>query len=118
LPQGVAPELRVTLAGIAHGAGGATTLVRVQRNIVVSLAVEYPRSGEFLSYQAEVFSSSGKLEHTVAVPSEQPGNMAVLAFRAGALEPGKHSVVIIGRLSDGSEKEVVRRNFELQFTSK
>lgn len=109
------PEIRSVLTGVAHGYG-ETRLIQSPRNSALSLNVEYLRKGEFISYQAQILSSSGKALHTVALPETQVGTTASIALPADALKPGQYSIVVFGRRSDGSQEEVGRGAFELQFT--
>lgn len=108
------PEIRSVLAGVAHGSG-ETNLVRVSRNSGLSLNVEYARKGEFTSYRAQILSGSGKAMYSVALSERQVGTMAAIDVPADALEPGQYSVVVFGRRSDGTQEEVGRGTFELQF---
>lgn len=108
------PELRSTLTGVAHGSS-EINLIRTSRNSGLSLSVEYVRKGEFISYQAQILSGTGKILHTVALPEKQLGIMASIVMPAEALEPGQYSVVVLGRRTDGSLEEVGRGVFELQF---
>jgi len=110
-------ESRYVLTGIAHGAGDSQ-LLQVPRNTGLSLGVEYTPKGEFVSYNARVLSESGKVKYTLVLASNQPGSTASIAVPAEALEPGKYSIIISGRTSDGIESEVGRGAFELQFTDK
>jgi hypothetical protein len=110
----VHPETRSILTGISHGTGEAK-LVRTSRDNILSLGVEYSRSGDFLSYKAQILSESGKVIHTIALPGNETGNMASIAFLAKTLGPGRYSVVIKGKTVDGEEKEVGRGVFTLQF---
>jgi Putative zinc-finger len=108
------PEIRSVLTGVAHGSG-ETNLVRVSRNSGLSLNVEYTRKGEFTSYRAQILSGSGKAMHSVALSERQVGTMAAIDVPADALDPGQYSVVVFGRRSDGTQEEVGRGTFELQF---
>jgi hypothetical protein len=108
------PEIRSVLTGVAHGSG-ETNLVRVSRNSGLSLNVEYARKGEFTSYRAQILSGSGKAMHSVALSERQVGTMAAIDMPADALEPGQYSVVVFGHRSDGTQEEVGRGTFELQF---
>lgn len=109
------PEIRSVLTGVAHGYG-ETHLIQSSRNSALSLNVEYARKGEFISYRAEILSSSGKALHSVALPETQVGTTASIALPADALRPGLYSIVVFGRRSDGTQEEVGRGAFELQFT--
>jgi hypothetical protein len=109
------PEIRSVLTGIAHGSG-ETHVIRIPRNSALSLHVEYAPKGEFISYQAQILSSSGKALHAVALPETQVGTTASIAVPADALKPAQYSVVVFGRRSDGTQEEVGRGAFELQFT--
>ena len=109
------PEIRSVLTGIAHGSG-ETHVIKIPRNSALSLNVEYAPKGEFISYQAQIFSSSGKALHAVALPETQVGTTASIAVPADALKPAQYSVVVFGRRSDGTQEEVGRGAFELQFT--
>lgn len=109
------PEIRSVLTGVAHGSG-ETHLIQVSKNSSLSLNVEYARKGEFISYQAQILSSSGKALHTVALPETQVGTTATIALPADALKPAQYSMVVFGRRSDGTQEEVGRGAFELQFT--
>jgi hypothetical protein len=109
------PEIRSVLTGIAHGSG-EIHVIRIPRDSALSLNVEYAPKGEFISYQAQILSSSGKALHTVALPETQVGTTASIAVPADALKPAQYSVVVFGRRSDGSQEEVGRGAFELQFT--
>ena len=108
-------EVRSLLTGIAHGSSDANT-INVPRNSALSLAVDYAPKGEFISYRVQVLSGSGKVLHTVALPENQVGTTASIALPADALRPGKYSMVVFGRRSDGTQEEVGRGVFELQFT--
>ena|ERR1041385_5561206 len=108
-------EVRSVLVGIAHGSSD-TSLLKVPRNSALSLGVEYAPKGDFISYQAQVLSSSGKVLHTVAFPETQVGTTASIALPADALRSGQYSIVVFGRRSDGTQEEVGRGVFELQFT--
>ena len=109
------PEIRSVLTGIAHGSGD-THVIKIPKNSALSLNVEYAPKGEFISYQAQILSSSGKALHTVALPETQVGTTASIAVPADALKPAQYSVVVFGRRSDGTQEEVGRGAFELQFT--
>jgi hypothetical protein len=110
------PEIRSVLTGIAHGSS-EIHLIRVPRNSALSLNVEYAPKGEFISYRAQILSSSGKALHTVALPETQVGTTATIALPADALKPAQYSMVVFGRRSDGTQEEVGRGAFELQFTN-
>lgn len=107
-------EVRSTLTGIAHGSSDVKSIT-VPRNSALSLNVDYAPDGKFISYQVQVLSSSGKTLHTVALPENQVGTTASIAFPADALRPGQYSLVVFGRRSDGTQEEVGRGVFELQF---
>jgi hypothetical protein len=113
--KGPGPELRSTLTGVAHGAG-AIKVVEAARESRLSLNVEYVPKGEFVSYQAQILSGPGKTLYTVALPANQGGTMASIAMPAEALQPGQYSIVVSGRRSDGTQEDVGRGAFELQFT--
>lgn len=108
------PELRSTLTGVAHGSS-PLNLIETTRNSGLSLNVEYVRKGEFISYQAQILSGSGKILHTIALPENQLGTMASITMPAEALEPGQYTVVVLGRRSDGTLEEAGRGAFELRF---
>ena len=108
-------EVRSTLTGIAHGSSDVKS-INVPRNSALSLDVDYVPDGKFISYQVQVLSSSGKVLHTVALPENQVGTTASIALPADALRPGQYSLVVFGRRSDGTQEEVGRGVFELQFT--
>ena len=110
------PEIRSVLTGIAHGSS-EIHVIRVPRNSALSLNVEYAPKGEFISYRAQILSSSGKALHTVALPETQVGTTATVALPADALKPAQYSMVVFGRRSDGTQEEVGRGAFELQFTN-
>ncbi len=109
------PEIRSVLTGIAHGSS-EVHLIRVPKNSALSLNVEYAPKGEFISYRAQILSSSGKALHTVALPETQVGTTATIALPADALKPAQYSMVVFGRRSDGTQEEVGRGAFEMQFT--
>ena len=108
------PELRSTLRGVAHGSGPVQA-IRISKNSGLSLNVEYVRKGEFVSYQAQLLSGSGKTLHTVPLSKEQLGTMASIVVPAEALKPGQYSVIVLGRRSDGTLEETGRGSFDLQF---
>lgn len=108
------PELRFTLVGVAHGANG-TNLLKAAKSDALSLNMEYVRKPEFVSYQAEILSASGKTVHSVNLPEDQLGNMASINMPAEGLEPAQYSMVVFGRRSDGTREEVGRGMFVLQF---
>ena len=108
-------EVRSVLTGIAHGSSDITP-VNASRNSALSLNVDYEPKGEFISYLVQVLSSSGKVLHTVALPETQVGTTASIVLPADALRPGQYSLVVFGRRSDGTQGEVGRGVFELQFT--
>src|SRR6267154_694262 len=109
------PEIRSVLTGVAHGSD-ATNKLKVSRNSGLSLNVEYARKGEFTSYRVQILSGSGKAMHEVALSEKQVGTTASITMPADALEPGQYSIVVFGRMSDGTQQEVGRSAFELQFT--
>jgi hypothetical protein len=108
------PELRYTLVGIAHGADGGFNQVKVAKGSGLSLNVEYARNSEFTSYHVQVLSDAGKVLHSITLPESQRGNMASVDMPAESLKPGKYSMVVFGRRSDGTEEEVGHSLFELQ----
>jgi hypothetical protein len=108
------PEFRSMLTGIAHGAGEAK-LVEVPRDAVVSLGVEYGRSGDYVSYRAQVVNEAGSIRQAVDLP-DLPGNMANVALLPGNLGEGEYKLIILGRTADGTEKEVGRGAFILKFS--
>lgn len=109
------PEIRSVLTGVAHGSN-ETNLIKVPRNSALSLNVEYTPKGEFISYRAQILSSSGKALHAVALPETQVGTTASIALLADALKAGQYSIVVFGRKSDGTQEEVGHGVFDLQFT--
>ena len=109
------PEIRSVLTGVAHGSS-ETNLIKVPRNSALSLNVEYTPKGEFISYRAQILSSSGKALHAVALPETQVGTTASIALPADTLKAGQYSIVVFGRRSDGTQEEVGRGVFDLQFT--
>jgi len=109
------PEIRSVLTGVAHGSSDVH-LIQVPKNSSLNLNVEYARKGEFISYRAQILSNSGKALHTVALPETQLGTTASIALPADALKPAQYSMVVFGRRSDGTQEEVGRGAFELQFT--
>ena len=110
------PEIRFTLTGIAHGAG-ETNLVQVARDTVLSLGLNYNRSGEYVSYRAEVVSQSGTVKQSIALP-DIAGTMANVAVLPGTLQDGEYQLIVFGRTADGTEKEVGREAFVLKITDK
>ena len=110
------PEFRSTLTGIAHGAGEAK-LIEVPRNAVLSVSVEYRRSGDYVSYRAQVVNEAGSIRQAVDLP-DLPGDMAYVALLPGNLGEGEYTLIILGRTADGSEKEVGRGMFNLKFLDK
>jgi hypothetical protein len=110
------PEFRSVLTGIAHGAGEAN-LVEVPRNAVVSLGIEYNRSGDYVSYRAQVQNEVGSIRQSIDLP-DVPGDMANVALLPDNLNEGEYTLIILGRTADGSEKEVGRRAFNLKFSDK
>jgi hypothetical protein len=110
------PEFRYMLTGIAHG-GSEAKLVQVPRDSIVSLQVEYNRSGEYVSYRAAVVSESGTLKQSITLP-DIAGDMANVAVLPGILQNGNYQLIIFGRTADGAEKEVGRGAFVLDATNK
>jgi hypothetical protein len=110
------PEMRSVLTGVAHGSGEAN-LIKVPKNSALSLNVEYTPKGEFISYRVQILSSSGKVLHSVALPETHLGTTASIAMPADALRPGQYSIVVFGRRGDGTQEEVGRGVFDLQFTN-
>jgi hypothetical protein len=110
------PEFRFMLTGIAHG-GSEAKLVQVPRDAVVSLDVEYDRSGEYISYRAQVVSESGAVKQSIVLP-DVPGDIASVAVLPGILQNGQYELVVLGRTADGTEKEVGRGAFVLNTTNK
>jgi hypothetical protein len=115
--KGPGPEIRSTLTGVAHGES-AVKVVKATKNSRLSLSVEYMPKGEFISYQAQILSGSGKNMYPVMLPPDQAGTMAFIAMPAEALDAGQYSIVVLGRRSDGTQEKVGRGVFELQFTDK
>jgi hypothetical protein len=113
--KGPRPEIRSVLTGVAHGSDETNKLI-VSKNSGLSLNVEYARKGEFTSYRVQILSGSGKAMYAVALPDTQVGTMASIVLPAEALRPGQYSIVVFGRRSDGTQKEVGSSAFELQFT--
>jgi hypothetical protein len=111
--KGPGPEIRSVLVGIAHG-DSPVKVVEATRNSRLSLNVDYARSGEFLSYEAQLLSSSGRILHTVPLLAKV-GTVASISVPAEALEPGQYSMIVFGRRSDGSQEEIGRGAFELKF---
>jgi hypothetical protein len=116
-PKGAFPVSRYVLTGIAHGAGDAKVM-RVSPDTMLSLGVPYGRSGEFLSYRTRILSESGAVRADVAMPGDETGDTAWVAVLARTLDPGRYSVVVEGKMMDGTEKEIGRGAFELQFNDK
>lgn len=112
----VQPEFRSTLTGIAHGAGEAK-LIEVPRNAILSLSQEYRRSGEYVSYRAQVLNEAGSVRQAVDLP-DLPGNMAYVAVLPGNLGEGEYKLIIFGRTADGNENEVGSGAFVLKFSDK
>lgn len=108
------PEIRSVLTGMAHGSGEIHP-IQIPKNSALSLNVEYARKGEFISYRAQILSSSGKALYAIALPESEVGTTASIALPADALKPAQYSVVVFGRRSDGTQEEVGRGAFELQF---
>lgn len=115
--KGPGPEIRSALTGVAHGAGAVQT-IEATKGSRLSLSVGYERKGEFVSYQAQVVSGTGKTMYTVVLPPNQVGVTATIAMPAETLEPGQYSIVVFGRRNDDSKEEVGRGAFELRFTDR
>ncbi|MGE5322583.1 MAG: hypothetical protein ACM3SW_06965, partial [Actinomycetota bacterium] len=88
--QGLRPEYRFVLTGIAHGAG-ESNLVQVPQGAVITLGVEYNRSGEYVSYVARVISETGTVKQRIALPNV-PGDMANIAVPPNSLQPGRYEL--------------------------
>lgn len=116
-PKGAFTVSRYVLTGIAHGAGDAKVM-RVSPDTMLSLGVEYKRSGEFLSYRTRILSESGTVRADVAMPENETGDTSWVGVLARTLDPGRYSVVVEGKMVDGTEKEIGRGAFELQFIDK
>lgn len=110
------PEIRFMLTGVAHGAGEAN-LVQVPRDSVLSLGINYNRSGEYVSYRAEVVGESGMVKQSIALP-DIAGTQANVAVLPGTLQDGQYQLIVFGRTADGTEKEVGREAFVLKIIDK
>lgn len=113
--KGPKPESRSTLVGIAHG-GSDVNLVKATKGVELSLNLEYASKPEFVSYQVEILSGSGKTLYSVALLENQAGTMASINMPVESLEPGQqYSMVVFGLKSDGTREEAGRSTFKLQF---
>jgi hypothetical protein len=104
------------LTGVPHGAGEAN-LVQVPRDSVLSLGINYNRSGEYVSYRAEVVGESGMVKQSIALP-DIAGTQANVAVLPGTLQDGQYQLIVFGRTADGMEKEVGREAFVLKIIDK
>jgi len=88
--------------------------VKTQRNRRIRLAVEFGRTKEFVSYEAQIQTTNGNVKYTVS--SLQPSQDTIeLSLYAGALQPGEYVLVLYGR-GGGSKQELAGNPFGLQFT--
>jgi hypothetical protein len=107
--KGPQVELRFNLTEQNRG----KSVVEAPRNSRIHLAVEFRRTQEFGSYEAQIQTSDGKVKWTVPfLPSQ---DMIELSLYAETLKPGKYVLVIWGRDGD-SRQELARDPFTMQFT--
>lgn len=108
--KGPQVELRFNLTEQSRG----SSVIAVPRNSRIHLPVEFRRTKEFGSYEAQLQTSDGKVEWTLPVlPSSE--DMVELSLYAGSLKPGKYVLVVWGRDGD-SRQELARDPFTMQFT--
>jgi len=108
-------ERSYMLTGIVHG-GVSGKFIQVPRNSRLGLSVEYTPRGEFTSYSVRIVSDSGVVKSNLPLALDQVDGVAKVAVPAGSLAPGKYSIVVAGRNSDGVENEIGRGSFELQYS--
>jgi hypothetical protein len=105
-------EERVLVADSRSGAGKR---VGVSRTSNLSLAVEFTRKSEFVSYQVEIIDAAGKSKFSK--PLVQPSSdIVAIGLPANALESGTYSMVVQGVTKDGARTVAGHGAFELQFT--
>lgn len=108
-------ESRSILTGIAHGGEGAKR-IQVSKAAALSLGVEYSPSGEFTTYGIRILSDSGQVKYSLPIPEDQVNGIAEVTMPAESMPPGRYSMVVWGRTSNGTEREIGRGVFELLFT--
>lgn len=107
--KGPQVELRFNLTEQNRG----SSVVEAPRNSRIHLAVEFRRTKEFDSYEAQIRTSDGKVKWTVPfLPSQ---DTIELSLYAETLQPGKYDLVVWGRDGD-SRQELARDPFTMQFT--
>jgi len=95
-------------------ASRGNSVVKAQRKSRVRLAMEFSRTKEFVSYEAQIQTADSKVKYTVS--SLQPSQDTIeLSLYAGALQPGRYVLVVYGRDGD-SRQELARDPFTMQFT--
>jgi len=94
-------------------ASRGNSVIKVQRNSRIRLAAEIDRTKEFVSYEAQIQTSDGKVIWTGSfLPSQ---DTIELSLYAGTLQPGKYVLVVYGRDGD-SRQELAHNPFTMQFT--
>jgi len=113
--KGFALERSYTLVGLTHG-GDDAKMIEVPRGVPVNVNLEYKRRGELTSYGVRILSASGEVRSSLPISQDQVDGTARITVSSDVLKPGRYSVVVWGRTNDGSETEVGRGAFELQFS--
>jgi hypothetical protein len=107
--KGPQVELRFNLTEQNRG----NSVVEAPRNSRIHLAVEFRRTKEFVSYEAQIQTTDGKVKWTVPfLPSQ---DTIELSLYAETLQSGKYVFVVWGRDGD-SRQELAHDPFTMQFT--
>ena len=103
----------IQLTGPKKGASGE--LVSVSRKTGLRLRVEFIRKAEFTSYQAQIVTESGKVRVSLPVPAPVTDDSVTIILPAGALDAGKHSLVVYGITQNGTKTKAGKGDFDLEF---
>jgi hypothetical protein len=95
-----------------YGSHGPVIKVRQGEDFLI--LVRIPPEGEYLSYTADLYNPTGKLEWSVAIPTTQAQDQWSIHVPAANRPEGRYSLAVHGVAARGESAELGRASFELQ----
>lgn len=90
-------------------------VVRVPRNSRIRLAIEFQPREDFVSYETQIVGADGKITLRVPFLLQASQDMIEVSLYAGSLKPGRYFMLVQGTDRNGSQKELARDPFQMQF---
>jgi putative zinc finger protein len=120
LARATAPQAIPSYSLITQNSrGGNPVTIHAPSNTPFSIFLDIPPGKQFLFYNCELQTESGKVEFALHVPAEEARDTVQLLIPASRLHPGNHILVIRGsgsaQGSGAAEDEVARYAFTLDY---